>query len=262
MNRSLIRRNWALGLVLGAVVLAGLGASSFDTSPIVEPGPSEDKLMKGKLKAEDLGPGWSELPQGPDAPKRSPKQSDALSGSEFCGAAFSAAHSESRSLKGAFRRKDAKGGPAAAKGQSKLLAQRLLEYEGDGTVTGAEKATAVLDQLKAASECAGASWKTNDPAGQERTWTLTPQPSPGIGPKSMHFRATTIIGNVPESNPDAPSAGTGDPITVENDIIVVQRGKVLNVIIETSPGGDPESANEAKGNAGKAHSKLDNEMSS
>lgn len=206
-----------------------------------------------KLEATDLGTGWSALPTGNAT--STPVQSSALSFSKFCGSDVSAPFEAEAEDTGAFRRKDAKGAAGAAKGQSKLLAQRFMRYsnDGEGGPTGAEKAQAVLDYFKVLISTPDCTWTTQDPDGTERTWSIAVEPDPELGEassgKSIHFRVTSTLGE-----------GDGG-VPIVNDILIVKRGRTLNFIMETSPGAEtPEEAeankSEAKGHAGKADTKV------
>ena len=206
-----------------------------------------------KLEATDLGTGWSSLTEG--NPANTPVLSDALSFSKFCGSDVAPPFEAEAEDIGAFRRKDAKGAEGAAKGQSKLLAQRFMRYanDGEGGTSGADKAQQVLDYFKTLVNTADCTWTTQDPNGVERVWTIVVEPDPELGEaasgKSLHFRVSSTLG-----------AGEGSAPIV-NDILIVKRGRTLNFIMETSPGAEtPEQAEankgEAKGHAGKADTKV------
>lgn len=266
MKRTIVVRSVVVAAVLA--LLAGLGVEGarrdlfpFDGRPASEGevsggdagggesgGPPEDKVAKGKLAAADLGDGWSDVPT---ASNRLPQQSSAPSFSNFCGVAYTPPVPETRSLKGAFRKKETKGGAGASQGQSRLLAQRLMEFANDDVSTGAAKADLVLEDLRSkAATCT--TWETQDPNGATRTWTVTPLPAPGMGNNSLHFRVTTTVG----TDPNDPTK----VVEVANDVIVVRRGRVLNLLMQSGPAAEPPA--DAKANAGKADGKLNGAMSS
>lgn len=293
MKRTLAVRGAILVVTLAA--LAGVGQLVNVNLTSGESGPPEDKVAKGKLAAADLNTdgeeGWSELSTSPPvtrADKAKPRRSSAVFVGQFvCDKAdpepdevidFVPVATEDRNITSAFRRKDRADNPNKAKGQSKLLSQRIADFanDGGGGMTGAEKAKAVLEQLRGILEnpaCESIQWRTKDPAsptnpdGVTRVWQVVKQPEPELGDtpgpgekkNAVHFRALTTIAGTPD--PELPEA-TAESVTIENDIIVVRRGHVLVVMIETSPGGHPNAAEEAKGRAGKADNKVKNSMSS
>lgn len=72
-------------------------------------------------------------------------------------------------------------GTGSPKAQSKIRAQRVLRYSGDGTTPGPAKADAVLAQLRDLVSTPDCTWTTQDPSGAERVWTVTPEPDPDVG---------------------------------------------------------------------------------
>lgn len=293
MKRRLAVRGAILVVALAA--LAGGSQLVNVTLTSGDGGPPEDKVAKGRLAAEDLNTdgeaGWTELATAPPvtrADKAKPRVSSAVFVGQFvCDKAdpepdevvdFVPVATEDRKITAAFRRKDDAGSPGKARGLSKLLSQRMADFsnDGGGGMTGAEKAKAVLEQIRAIVEnpaCESIQWRTQDPAsadnpgGAQRVWQIVPQPeldlgdTPGPGEKknAVHFRALTTIAGPPD--PNLPGA-TPEAVMIENDIIVIRRGHVLMVLIETSPGGHPNAAEEAKGRAGKADNKIKNSMAS
>lgn len=172
-------------------------------------------------------------------------------------------------LGGAFRRKDtAAEGGAQARGNSKLLAQRILKYAnepGEDGISGQEKAAAVLAYFTTLVNTPGCTWETQDPGvvdnstdpptqgpTRSRSWSITPEPDPGLGggpSNSLHFRVSSTLGSGENQTP------------VVNDVVIIKRGRSLNVMMMTSPGAEsPEEAaankNEAKQKGGKADNKV------
>lgn len=301
MKKKLAIRAMVMFVVLGALAGLGVASDTFDFGLTSGEGetaspPEEDKVMKGKLAAGDLNSdgetGWSELKSGPpvtEDDKRKPRLSaDApfFTAQFVCEKSdkttelvnFAPVHAEARTLRAAFRRKDAPDKANRAKGGSKLVSQRLAEYQNDagsGGLSGAEKAKAVLDQIRGIvsnPDCVSLQLKTKDPvstanpSGAERVWTVVRQSDPDLGDvpggdgkkNAVHFRAISKIAGPPDPNlsPAEPS-----DVTIENDMVMVRRGRVLIVMTETSPGGHPNAADEAKGRADKADKKMHGSLS-
>jgi hypothetical protein len=269
----------------GSVLNFGLAADEDPPPPAETNGPGN-----GKLTAADIGEeGWQDIISPPGQETRETKGKPRLSNAAFttqfvCYRAaddpdadpipevinFEPAHEDAESHRGAFR----KAGAGAPRGGSKLLAQHIAVYsnDGGGGLTGVEKARAVLEQLRTILEdetCTRLEVRSQDrdPDGdgpgqaEVRVWDVVPQadpelgdtPGPGEKKHALHFRALTTIGSNEGVDPE--TEGT-EPVGIENDFIVIQRGRTLILMVETSPSGYENAAAEALNHAGNADGKM------